>query len=68
MVDTRDVAAVAAVVLTEPGHAGTSYDVTGPTALSYADAAAKLTRAMGRAISYVPCPTSRSARRSSVSG
>jgi uncharacterized protein YbjT (DUF2867 family) len=56
MVDTRDVAAVAAVVLTEPGHAGTSYDVTGPEALSYADAAAKLTRAMGRPISYVAVP------------
>jgi uncharacterized protein YbjT (DUF2867 family) len=56
MVDTRDVAAVAAVVLTEPGHAGTSYDVTGPEALSYADAAVKLTRAMGRPISYVAVP------------
>jgi uncharacterized protein YbjT (DUF2867 family) len=56
MVDTRDVAAVAAVVLTEPGHAGTSYDVTGPEALSYADAAAKLTTAMGRPVSYVAVP------------
>ena len=56
MVDTRDVAAVAAVVLTAPGHAGTSYDVTGPEALSYADAAARLTRAMGRPISYVAVP------------
>jgi uncharacterized protein YbjT (DUF2867 family) len=35
MVDTRDVAAVAAVALTEPGHAGACYDVTGPEALSY---------------------------------
>ncbi len=56
MVDTRDVAAVAAVVLTEPGHAGASYDVTGPEALSYADAAAKLTTAMGRPVSYVAVP------------
>jgi uncharacterized protein YbjT (DUF2867 family) len=52
MVDTRDVAAVAAVVLTEPGHAGAHYDVTGPEALSYADVAAKLTTALGRRISY----------------
>jgi uncharacterized protein YbjT (DUF2867 family) len=52
MVDTRDVAAVAAVVLTEPGHAGARYDVTGPEALSYTDVAAKLTTAMGRRISY----------------
>ena len=53
MVDTRDVAAVAAVALTEPGHAGAGYDVTGPQALSYADVAAKLTAALGRPISYV---------------
>jgi uncharacterized protein YbjT (DUF2867 family) len=56
MVDTRDVAAVAAVALTEPGHAGARYDVTGPEALSYADVAAKLTSAMGRRISYIGAP------------
>jgi uncharacterized protein YbjT (DUF2867 family) len=56
MVDTRDVATVAAVALTEPGHAGARYDVTGPEALSYADVAAKLTIAMGRRISYVDAP------------
>jgi uncharacterized protein YbjT (DUF2867 family) len=56
MVDTRDVAAVAAVILTEPGHAGGHHDVTGPESLSYADVAAKLTSAMGRPISYVDAP------------
>jgi len=56
MVDTRDVAAVAAVALTQPGHAGAQYDVTGPEALSYADVAASLTRAMGRPITYVAAP------------
>jgi uncharacterized protein YbjT (DUF2867 family) len=56
MADTRDVAAVAAVVLTQPGHAGAHYDVTGPQALSYADVAAKLTSVMGRQISYVNAP------------
>jgi uncharacterized protein YbjT (DUF2867 family) len=56
MVDTRDVAAVAAVALTEPGHAGAHYDVTGPTALSYADVAAKLTAALGRPITYIDAP------------
>jgi uncharacterized protein YbjT (DUF2867 family) len=53
MVDTRDVAAVAALALTERGHAGAHYDVTGPEALSYADVAAKLTSALGRRISHV---------------
>ena len=56
MVDTRDVAAVAAVVLTEPGHVGAHYDVTGPEALSYGDVAAKLTGALGRQVSYVDAP------------
>ena len=56
MVDTRDVAAAAATVLTEPGHAGAHYDVTGPEALSYADVAAKLTSATGRHITYVGAP------------
>ena len=45
MVDTRDVAAVAAAALCDPGHAGADYDVTGPEALSYADVAAKLSGA-----------------------
>lgn len=52
MVDTRDVAAVAAAVLTEPGHAGAAYDVTGPEALSYGDVADKLTTTLGRPVSY----------------
>ena len=56
MVDTRDVAAVAAVALTEPGHAGAHYDVTGPEALSYADVAARLTAATGRRVSYADVP------------
>ena len=56
MVDTRHVAAVAAVVLTQPGHAGAHYDVTGPEALSYADVATRLTHAMGRQVTYVAAP------------
>jgi uncharacterized protein YbjT (DUF2867 family) len=56
MVDTRDVAAVAARALTEPGHAGAHYDVTGPEALSYADVAAGLSRALGRPVSYADAP------------
>lgn len=56
MVDTRDVAAVACVVLTEDGHAGAHYDVTGPEALSYHDVASKLSSALGRKITYVDAP------------
>jgi len=56
MVDTRDVAAVAAAALTQNGHAGAHYDVTGPQALSYSDVAVKVATAMGRPISYVDAP------------
>lgn len=56
MVDTRDVAAVASVLLTEDGHTGARYDVTGPEALSYGDVAAKLSSALGREITYVDVP------------
>jgi len=54
MVDTRDVAAVAAVALTEPGHEGSEYNVTGPEALSYGDVAAAISEHLGRNITYVP--------------
>jgi len=53
MVDARDVAAVAAATLTEPGHEGRRYDVTGPEALSYADVARRLSRAIGWPTTYV---------------
>ena len=54
MVDARDVASVAAAALTEPGHAGRSYDVTGPEALSHAEACEKLGEKLGRTVTYVP--------------
>jgi uncharacterized protein YbjT (DUF2867 family) len=56
MVDTRDVAEVAAVALTGPEHAGAHYEVTGSEALSYADVAAKLATALGRHVEYVDTP------------
>jgi uncharacterized protein YbjT (DUF2867 family) len=56
MVDTRDVAAVAATLLTEPGHEGEAHDVTGPEALSYEDVAGKLSDALGRQVTYVDAP------------
>ncbi len=53
VVDTRDVADVAAVVLTEPGHEGARYNVTGPDPLSYDDVAIELSRALRREVRYV---------------
>ena len=56
MVDTRDVGAVTAVLLSEEGHDGQELDVTGPEALSYFDVAAKLTTALGREVIYAEAP------------
>lgn len=51
-VDVRDVARVAAHVLTSAGHDGISYDITGPEALSYDQAAAVLGRVLGRPVRF----------------
>jgi len=53
-IDPRDIAAVAAVTLTQPGHGQKSYALTGPEAIGYADVAATLTRLLGRQVNYVP--------------
>jgi uncharacterized protein YbjT (DUF2867 family) len=55
-VDVDDIAEVAVAALTEPGHAGEVYEVTGPRLMSFADIAADLSRATGREIGYVPIP------------
>jgi uncharacterized protein YbjT (DUF2867 family) len=55
MVDTRDVAAVAAEIAFSPApHAGKTYWLTGPEQLSYADAAAVLSSVLGRTITFHP--------------
>ena len=52
-VDVRDVAAVAAKALTEPGHEGKAYTLTGPEGLTYAEIASKISAASGREVRYV---------------
>jgi uncharacterized protein YbjT (DUF2867 family) len=52
-VDARDIAAVAAVTLTSPGHEGKKYVLTGPEALSYGEVAKILGDAIGRRVDYV---------------
>ena len=47
-----DVAAVAARVLVESGHAGATYELTGPTAFTLTEAAALMTEAWGRKVRY----------------
>ena len=52
-VDTRDIGQVVATVLTEDGHAGKTYELTGPEPLTYDDLAEKLSSVVGRTIEYV---------------
>ena len=53
LVDARDVAAVAAEIITSPAaHAGKTYWLTGPELVSNYDVAAVLSKLLGRTITY----------------
>jgi uncharacterized protein YbjT (DUF2867 family) len=52
-IDARDVAAVAAHVLSGTGHDGATYTLTGPRAVTYADIAAALSERLGREVRAV---------------
>lgn len=51
-IDADDIAAVAVAALTEDGHTGREYELTGPRALSFDDVARELSDATGRTITY----------------
>ncbi|WP_254838241.1 NmrA family NAD(P)-binding protein [Natronomonas marina] len=51
-VDARDVAAVAALALAEPGHRNAAYDLTGAEALGYDEVAARFSTVLDREITY----------------
>lgn len=53
LIDNRDIAAVAAVALTQSGHEGKTYTLTGPELLTYTQVAQKLSAAIGKPIKYV---------------
>ena len=50
--DVRDIGAVGAIALTQPGHANQAYNLTGPEALDYWQAAEILSQVLGRKITY----------------
>jgi uncharacterized protein YbjT (DUF2867 family) len=56
IVDIRDIAAVAVIVLAATGHEGKSYALTGGEALTNGQVAEKISRVAGRKISYVDLP------------
>lgn len=62
MIDPRDVAAVGAIALTSEGHAGRSYRLTGPEAITYADIAEVL------GVQYVDVPPEAARRELDAAG
>jgi uncharacterized protein YbjT (DUF2867 family) len=56
MVHPADVAAAAVVALTEDGHDGARYMLSGPRAITYEEVAAHLSDATGRPIEFVDVP------------
>ena len=55
-VDANDIADVAAAALTETGHQGEIYEVTGPRLLTFTDIAEELSRATGRPVGFTQIP------------
>jgi uncharacterized protein YbjT (DUF2867 family) len=55
-VDPKDIGAVAAEVLAGTGHAGQAYTLTGPEAITLAQAAATIGEVAGRQVNYVDVP------------
>ena len=53
-VDVEDIADVAATALSEDGHVGKVYELTGPRLLTFEDAVGAIGAALGREIRYVP--------------
>jgi uncharacterized protein YbjT (DUF2867 family) len=52
--DAEDIADVAVAALTDEGHVGQLYELTGPRSLTFAEAAAEIAEATGREVRYVP--------------
>ncbi|MEV5570273.1 hypothetical protein AB0L06_09490 [Spirillospora sp. NPDC052269] len=56
-VDTEDIAEVAAAALTEPGHDGQIYALSGPRALSFEEAMRVIAEVSGRPVRYREIPS-----------
>jgi len=55
-VDPRDVAAIAAAALTQPGHHGQAYELTGAELLSMGEMVQIIGRVLGRPLKYTSIP------------
>jgi uncharacterized protein YbjT (DUF2867 family) len=52
-VDVRDIAAVAATAITEPGHIGETYTITGPAAVTHREITEAISAVVGREVVFV---------------
>ncbi|GAA4924358.1 uncharacterized protein YbjT (DUF2867 family) [Stackebrandtia albiflava] len=70
MIDARDVAACAAVILRDDSdrHDGRTYTLTGPRAITFDEVAAALSAVCGRAVRYTPVSDDARERRLRASG
>ena len=53
-VDADDIADVAVAALTQDGHAGQLYELTGPRLVTFAEAVGEIAKATGREVRYLP--------------
>jgi uncharacterized protein YbjT (DUF2867 family) len=53
-VDADDIADVAVAALTQDGHAGQLYELTGPRLLTFTEAVGEIAKATGREVRYLP--------------
>ncbi|SEO69960.1 Uncharacterized conserved protein YbjT, contains NAD(P)-binding and DUF2867 domains [Halogranum amylolyticum] len=67
-VDARDVGAVAAVTMTEPGHENRAYDLTGPESLDFESVAERFSDVLGRRVAYARPSSFEFVRRTSARG
>ncbi|GAA2244813.1 NAD(P)H-binding protein [Streptomyces amakusaensis] len=67
-IDAEDIAAVAAAVLTQDGHGGEVYELSGPRLMSFGDAAQEVARATGRSIAFRPVSREECVERMVASG
>lgn len=54
IIDINDIAEVVVAALTEEGHKGELYEVSGPRLMTFAEMSAELSRATGREIRHIP--------------
>jgi uncharacterized protein YbjT (DUF2867 family) len=62
LIDERDIAAVAVRALTEGGHAGSRYVLSGPAVLTQAEQLAAIGRALGRDLTWEELPKANAQR------